>query len=63
MKTVRDRILLLALLNIFFVYKIITGLLGENQSETLLWSLILIVYLISLTMLYFVMKKSSENAK
>ncbi|MBN1215745.1 MAG: hypothetical protein JXA99_09950 [Candidatus Lokiarchaeota archaeon] len=61
MKPVKDRILLLTLLNIYFIYKIIAGVLDGNQSDILLWSLIMIVYVISLVILYFVIKRSSKT--
>lgn len=62
MKPVGERIILLALLSIFFIYKIIAALVEQNQADLILWSLILIIYLISLVILYFVMKKKLEKS-
>ena len=62
MKPVGERIILLALLSIFFIYKIIAALVEQNQADLILWSLILIIYLISLVILYFVTKKKLEKS-
>ncbi len=56
MDKIRSTIRLLALFSIFFIYKAIMGAIENNSNELILWSLITIVYLISLVILYFVVK-------
>ena len=48
---------LLALISIFFIYKAIMGAINSNSNEIILWSLITIIYLVSLVILYFVFKR------
>ena len=48
---------LLALISIFFIYKAIMGAINSNSNEIILWSLITIIYLVSLVILYFLFKK------
>ncbi len=57
MNKTRSTIRLLALFSVFFIYKAITGAFENNNNEVILWSLITIVYLVSLVILYFVVKR------
>ena len=57
MEKTSSTIRLLALISIFFVYKAIMGIINNDQNEIILWSLITIVYLVSLVILYFVIKR------
>lgn len=57
----RSRITLLSLLSIFFIYKAIMGIIEQNMFDFTLWFLITIIYLISLVILYFVIR-SKQNA-
>jgi len=56
MDKIRSTIRLLALFSIFFIYKAIMGVIENNSNELILWSLITIVYMISLVILFFVVK-------
>ncbi len=57
----RSRITLLSLLSIFFIYKAIMGIIEQNMFDFTLWFLITIIYLISLVILYFVIR-NKQNA-
>lgn len=59
----RFRIQLLSLLSIFFIYKAIEASFSKNPNEVMLWSLITVVYAISLTIMYFVVKNWQKEAK
>lgn len=63
MDNVRSVIRLLALFSIFFIYKAIQALLLKNMNEISLWVLITIVYVISITILFFVVKKLEKENK
>ena len=63
MDKVRSGIRLLTLFSIFFIYKTITGIIENNTNEVLLWSLITVVYIISLVILYFVVKNWEKEQK
>lgn len=62
MENLNRKIELLALFSIFFIYKMIMGVLENNISEISLWMLILIVYLVSLLILYLVLRKKKNLA-
>jgi uncharacterized sodium:solute symporter family permease YidK len=51
MDRIRSAIRLLAIFSIFFIYKAVTG---ENFNEVVLWSLITLVYIISLVIMYLI---------
>ena len=53
MDKLRSTIRLLALFSIFFIYKTIVGVIENNTNEVILWSLITVVYVISLFIAYF----------
>lgn len=55
MDKLRSTIRLLALFSIYFIYKIIVGVIENNSNEVVLWSLITVVYVISLVIAYFVL--------
>ena len=63
MDKIGSGIRLLALFSIFFIYKAIMGAIGENTNEVILWSLITIIYIISLVILYFVIKRWEKEQK
>ena len=63
MDNVRSVIRLLALFSIFFIYKAIQALLSKNMNDISLWVLITIVYVISITILFFVVKKLEKENK
>ncbi|MHA1488176.1 MAG: hypothetical protein ACTSRI_00560 [Promethearchaeota archaeon] len=56
MSKLKSQIQLLALLSLFFIYKIIMGFLSSDTNEIILWVMITFVYLISLLILFFVVK-------
>ena len=57
MDNVRSVIRLLALFSIFFFYKAIEALLSKNMNAISLWVMISLVYVISITILFFVAKR------
>ena len=57
MNKTRSTIRLLALVSIYFIYKAIMAVIDENNNEVMLWSLITLVYIMSLIILFFVIKK------
>ena len=57
MDKVRSTIRLLAIFSIFFIYKTIVGVIENNTNEVVLWSLITVVYAISLVIAYFVITR------
>jgi len=62
MDKTRSAIRLLALFSIYFIYKAIMGAIEYNKNEIILWSLITILYIVSLIVLYFVVKRwETEN--
>ncbi|MFX0034316.1 MAG: hypothetical protein ACFE9I_01585 [Candidatus Hermodarchaeota archaeon] len=63
MDKVRSGIRLLALFSIFFIYKAIMGAIAENLNEITLWTLITIIYIVSLVILYFVVKRWEKEQK
>lgn len=63
MDKLRSGIRLLALFSIFFIYKAIMGAIAENLNEITLWTLITIIYIVSLVILYFVVKRWEKEQK
>ncbi len=63
MDKLRSGIRLLALFSIFFIYKAIMGAIAENLNEITLWTLITIIYIVSLVILYFVVKRREKEQK
>ncbi|MBY8990166.1 MAG: hypothetical protein KGD58_05390 [Candidatus Lokiarchaeota archaeon] len=57
MDKARSTIRLLALFSIYFIYKAIVGVIENNSNEVVLWSLITVVYMISLVIAYFVLTR------
>ncbi len=57
MDKVKSAIRLLALFSIFFIYKTIMAVIENNPNEIILWTIITIVYIMSLVILYFVTKR------
>jgi Na+/melibiose symporter-like transporter len=57
MDKVRSYFQLLGLFSIFFIYKAIMGVIENNMTEVTFWILITIVYIFSLIILYFVIKR------
>ena len=60
MDKIRSSFRLLALFSIFFIYKAITG---NNSNDIIIWSLITIVYMISLAIMYFVIRLREKEQK
>ncbi|MFX1558189.1 MAG: hypothetical protein ACFFC9_13115 [Promethearchaeota archaeon] len=56
MNKLKSRIQLLSLFSIFFVYSAIKALFNNNPSEFFIWLLITAIYIVSLVILYFVVK-------
>jgi len=56
MDKLRYQIQLLSLLSIFFIYRAIYAAFLEKTNEVIIWSLITVVYIISLIIMYFVIK-------
>ena len=63
MDKIRSSFRLLALFSIFFIYKVITGVIENNSNEIIIWSLITIVYMISLGIMYFVIRLREKEQK
>lgn len=63
MDKIRSTIRLLALFSIFFIYKVITGVIENNSNEIIIWSLITIVYMISLVIMYFFIRLREKEQK
>ena len=63
MDKIRSSFRLLALFSIFFIYKAITGVIENNSNEIILWSLITIVYMISLAIMYSVIRLREKEQK
>lgn len=63
MDKIRSSFRLLALFSIFFIYKAITGVIENNSNEIIIWSLITIVYMISLAIMYFVIRLREKEQK
>jgi len=61
MDKIRSGIRLLALFSIFFIYKTIMGAIENNSTEVILWSLITIIYIVSLIIVYFVTKRWEQQ--
>jgi len=57
MDRIRSGIRLLALFSFFFVYKAIMGAIENNTNEVTFWSLITVVYIVSLIIAYFVVAR------
>jgi hypothetical protein len=62
MKNIGNKITLLSLFIIFFIYRTILAFVNENEAEIIFWLIILIIYSISLVVLYFILKKYQEKA-
>ncbi|MBD3194800.1 MAG: hypothetical protein GF317_07085 [Candidatus Lokiarchaeota archaeon] len=60
MQKIQRQLQLLALFSIFFIYKVIEAAIYLNQSEIIIWTLFLVIYLVSLTVAYFVLKKKQK---
>ncbi|MFW9987949.1 MAG: hypothetical protein ACFFC3_04780 [Candidatus Odinarchaeota archaeon] len=62
MDKISSTIRLLALFSIFFIYKAIMGVIEDNSNDLILWSLITIIYLISIIIMYFVFRRWEEES-
>ena len=58
MDKVKQRLVLLALISIFFIYKIFTSETAEEQN---LWEVITLAYLVSLLVSYIVITVSEKR--
>jgi len=63
MDKIKSSFQLLALFSIFFAYKAIMGAILNNPNEFTLWSLITIVYIVSLVILFFIIKRWEKEQK
>ena len=63
MDKIRSSFRILALFSIFFIYKVITGVIENNSNEIIIWSLITIVYMISLVIMYFFIRLREKEQK
>ncbi|MBA7645248.1 hypothetical protein ES703_53003 [subsurface metagenome] len=63
MDKIQSTIRLLALFSIFFIYKVITGVIENNSNEIIIWSLITFVYMISLVIMYFFIRLREKEQK
>ncbi len=63
MNKLQYRLKLLWLLTIYFVYRIIRAYLENNSDEVILWTLFLIVYIISLIVMLIVIKTWQKRAE
>jgi hypothetical protein len=63
MDKISSSIRLLSLVSIFFIYKAIMGAIENNQNEVILWSSITIIYIISIIIMYLVVKKWENTQK
>ena len=58
MDKLKQKIQLLALFSIFFIYKCITSLAENNLEEMSLWFMFTLVYLITLVIAFFALRRS-----
>ena len=63
MNKLQQRMQLLWLLCIYFIYRIIRASIENNNEELILWALFLIIYVISLVIMMFVVKNWQKRAK
>ncbi len=63
MDKIKSAIRLLALFSIFFIYKTIMGVIENNTNEAILWLMITIIYVISLIIAYFVIRRWEGQQK
>ncbi|MHA1986503.1 MAG: hypothetical protein ACW98D_07690 [Promethearchaeota archaeon] len=61
MDSTKSGIRLLALFTIFFIYKAIMGVLENSTNEVTFWSLITVVYVVSLIIAYFVITRWEKS--
>ncbi len=61
MDKTKSTIRLLALFTIYFVYRAIMGAIENNSIEIILWSLITLIYIVSLIIMYFIAKRWEKN--
>ena len=62
MKNVSDKIRLLLLLSLFFIYKAISEYyLNQDTDASIVWTMITIVYIISIIILIFVIKRLEKG--
>ena len=61
MENLKSRITLLDLFSIVFIYKVIGGIISNNLNEITLWTMITFVYIFSLVVAFFVMKKFKKE--
>jgi hypothetical protein len=62
MNKLQNRMRLFSLITIFFLYRAIASYIEKDPMTSIVWALISISYVISLIILYFVVKKwQKEN--
>ncbi|MFX1488187.1 MAG: hypothetical protein ACFFBI_03505 [Promethearchaeota archaeon] len=63
MVEISSRIRLLALLSIFFIVKAIMGAIEGDTNQLILWLLITIIYISSIVILFFVIRRWEKERK
>ncbi|MFX1389376.1 MAG: hypothetical protein ACFE9Z_04850 [Promethearchaeota archaeon] len=63
MDRIKSTIRLLSLLSLFFIYRAIMGAIDNNSTEIILWTLITVIYIISLIILYFMAQRWEKQQK
>ncbi|MFX0104682.1 MAG: hypothetical protein ACFE75_04235 [Candidatus Hodarchaeota archaeon] len=63
MAKIRSVFQLLVLFSAFFIYKTIMGVIENNANEAFLWLILTVIYIISLTIAYFVIKRWEKRQK
>lgn len=63
MVEISSRIRLLALLSIFFIVKAIMGAIEGDTNQMILWLLITIIYISSIVILFFVIRRWEKERK
>ncbi|MFW9826474.1 MAG: hypothetical protein ACFFEY_02520 [Candidatus Thorarchaeota archaeon] len=61
MDKTKSAIRLLALFTIYFVYRAIMGAIENNSIEIILWSMITVIYVVSLIIMYIVANRWEKN--
>ncbi|MHA1146643.1 MAG: hypothetical protein ACTSR8_00175 [Promethearchaeota archaeon] len=56
-----SRIRILWLVTIYFIYRSLTGYLNNNSEEMVIWGMITVVYIISLIILMFAVKRMQNE--
>lgn len=64
MNKLQNRMRLLSLVSIFFIYRVIYSYFVENDAlAAIMWLLFVVIYIISLIILYFVAQRWQKELK